>query len=215
MTTKQIILTSGILIACAYYKSGIISNSISKTVNVAIHDHQKIAAPIHPAMESDRPIAEIEPAPPLSNKYKIVIDAGHGGDDYGCNSSDGTVYEKDVNLAIALNMLRLNHNKNIEIFLTRSDDHFDENSEKAELINSRKADLCVSIHCGDASKNKQAKGTDMYIVNPEKNNGFMNESMALANSVSGVLKLNFANRTIQIHKQGISILQGVNCPILL
>lgn len=33
-------------------------------------------------------------------KYKVIIDAGHGGEDGGTQASDGTI-EKDINLSIA------------------------------------------------------------------------------------------------------------------
>jgi N-acetylmuramoyl-L-alanine amidase len=151
----------------------------------------------------------------LSKKYKVVIDAGHGGTDLGCKSPDGTVFEKDIDLAIANKIMQLNNNKNIEIVLVRNDDHFDAVKEKAAIINNQKADLCISIHCSDAGKNEKENGTVIYVAGPGKNNGFMNESNSLAQSVNGILKGNFVNRGIKTNKQGIWILQAANCPIIL
>lgn len=42
-------------------------------------------------------------AVPLSEKITVIIDAGHGGEDGGTSSSDGTL-EKDLNLQIALKL---------------------------------------------------------------------------------------------------------------
>ena len=151
----------------------------------------------------------------LSKKYRIVIDAGHGGTDFGCKSIDATVYEKDVDLAIVKAIKQLNNNENIEIILTRDNDRFDDVKVKAEFINNQKADLCVSIHCSDAGKNDQVNGTEIYVISPEKNNGFMNESNALAQSVNGILKTEFVNRGINTQKQGIWILQAAQCPAIL
>ncbi len=150
-------------------------------------------------------------------KYKIVIDAGHGGTDFGCKSIDGSVYEKDIDLAIAKAIKHLN--KNIEIVLTRDDDHFDQVKAKADFVNSQNADLCVSIHCSDAKsdngESNNTRGTEIYVVSPEKNNGFMNESKLLAQNVNEVLKKDFINRGIKTRKVGIWILQATNCPTIL
>lgn len=147
-------------------------------------------------------------------KYKVVIDAGHGGTDLGCKSVDGNVYEKDIDLAIAKAIKQLNNNKNIEIILTREDDHFDHVREKANFISSQNADLCVSIHCMDGEDYK-ANGTEIYVVSPERDNGFMNESKLLAQNVNGFLKNDFTSRGIKTRKTGIWILQATNCPIIL
>ncbi|MFM2223935.1 MAG: hypothetical protein RJA07_137 [Bacteroidota bacterium] len=151
----------------------------------------------------------------LTKSYKIVVDAGHGGNDLGCKSTDGTVNEKDVDLAIAKAIKQLNADKNIEIVLTRNDDHFDDLKTKAEFINNQKADLCISIHCNTADKNEEQKGTEIYVVSTEKNNGFMNESILLAQSEMGILQNDFTNRSVRMHKQGIWILQAVYCPAIL
>jgi N-acetylmuramoyl-L-alanine amidase len=151
----------------------------------------------------------------LTKSYKIVIDAGHGGDDLGCKSIDGTVNEKDVDLAIAKAIKQLNADKNIEIVLTRNDDHFDDLKTKAEFINNQKADLCVSIHCSVDDKNNEMSGTEIYVVSPEKNNAFMDKSIELAQSMNAIMKNDLTDREIKIRKQGIWILNATKCPAIL
>ena len=46
---------------------------------------------------------------------KIVVDAGHGGKDFGAVSLDGNVSEKDLNLAIVKKIKLLNTNPNINL----------------------------------------------------------------------------------------------------
>ncbi len=151
----------------------------------------------------------------LLNKYKVVIDAGHGGKDSGCHSADVAVNEKDINLAIVRAIKRLCTNENIEIVLTRDNDQFDDLRAKADFINNQKADLCVSIHCGNAGQDHEVNGTEIYIANLGNYNGLMSESHDLAQSVNGVLKTKFANRGINTKKQEIFILQAAECPIIL
>lgn len=77
--------------------------------------------------------------------FHVVLDPGHGGDDPGAVA--GTVYEKDINLAIALKVRDyLSEQDGIVISMTREDDSFLALTERAELANKKEADLYVSIH---------------------------------------------------------------------
>lgn len=151
-------------------------------------------------------------------KYKVVIDAGHGGADLGATGIDGKTYEKDISLAFAKAIKQLNNSENIEIVLTREDDHFDHVKVKADFSNNQKADLFVSIHCNDGPVDKEEnkfRGTEIYVVSPEKNNGFMDASNILAQSVNAQLKQHFTNNGIKQRLVGIWVLQATNCPAIL
>ena len=75
----------------------------------------------------------------------IVLDPGHGGTDPG--AVVGEIYEKDINLAIAL-MVRdiLAEQENIVVSMTRDDDSYPSLTERDEFANKIDADLYVSIH---------------------------------------------------------------------
>ena len=209
------LLATVVLLFAFRKKDTAITNSILKKVGIEINDNKKQNDSSKIGTENAVQANRIRLITTLSKKYKIVIDAGHGGTDFGCKSTDGTVYEKDIDLAIAKSIKQLNNNKNIEIVLTRDDDRFDNVKSKADFINKQNADLCVSIHCSDAGKNVQANGTEIYIVSQEKNNGFMNESNLLAQSVNGFIKNDFVSRGIKTKAVGIWILQAAKCPIIL
>lgn len=57
--------------------------------------------------------------PPLAGQV-IMLDPGHGGIDPG--AVFGNVYEKDINLAVALQLARLLRQDGAEVYLTRTDD---------------------------------------------------------------------------------------------
>ena len=151
----------------------------------------------------------------LLKKYKVVIDAGHGGQDIGTTGIDGKTYEKDIALAIAKAIKTQNNNANLELVLTREDDHFDNPKQKADFANKQNADLYVSIHCSDAGKNNEINGTETFVVHPNKNNGFIDASKILAQSVNSNLKNHFANNGIKQRAVGIWVLQATNCPAIL
>jgi N-acetylmuramoyl-L-alanine amidase len=93
---------------------------------------------------------------------KIVIDAGHGGKDVGCNGKVSK--EADIALKIALE-LGSTIEKNlpdVKVIYTRKNDTFVELIDRAGIANKNKADLFISIHCnaGPAS----AHGTETYTM---------------------------------------------------
>lgn len=82
----------------------------------------------------------------------VVIDAGHGGKDPGCNGV--THKEKDIALAVALNLGKLieENYKDVKVIYTRTTDVFVELEDRAQIANKNKADLFISIHCNAAGK---------------------------------------------------------------
>ena len=81
---------------------------------------------------------------------RIVIDAGHGGADFG--ASGRYSFEKDVSLSIALKLEQyLKENlPDVEILLTRRTDRYDNVVEKAKIANQLKGDLFICIHTNSA-----------------------------------------------------------------
>ncbi len=84
---------------------------------------------------------EIEKVPGVP---AIVIDAGHGGEDEGCEK-DG-IYEKDINLAIAKLVEGKLEGMGYQVIMAREDDTYIAKEERVENANSCEADIYVSIH---------------------------------------------------------------------
>lgn len=76
--------------------------------------------------------------------FLIVVDAGHGGEDSGCLGYG--VYEKDINLQIALRLKRSLERRGFRVMMPRETDEFLAKEERVELANSYQADAYVSIH---------------------------------------------------------------------
>lgn len=95
-------------------------------------------------------------------KYRIVLDAGHGGKDAG--ASRGSYIEKKIVLKLALKVGEiLEKDKTINVSYTRKKDVFIELHKRASIANNENADLFVSIHC-NANKSEKPHGSETYVL---------------------------------------------------
>jgi N-acetylmuramoyl-L-alanine amidase len=100
-------------------------------------------------------------------KFKVVLDAGHGGKDYG--ASYHGYHEKDIALDVVKKIGRiLEKNPNIDLVYTRSSDVFVELDERADIANREKATIFISIHC-NANKSQVANGFETYVMGVARN----------------------------------------------
>jgi N-acetylmuramoyl-L-alanine amidase len=112
-------------------------------------------------------------------KYKIVVDAGHGGTDKGANF--GKLYEKDITLKIAKYIEEYLKNKDCQVILTRDSDEFIYLNSIAELNNNASPDIFISIHI-DSNKDIKCKGVSTYYYYNEA--GYQkDERIKLANAI--------------------------------
>jgi len=94
-------------------------------------------------------------------KFKVVLDAGHGGKDPGKNK--GSYNEKDIALNIVLLVgEKLEKNNIMKVEYTRKTDVFIDLKERGNIANKANANLFVSIHCN--AHNTQAYGTETYVL---------------------------------------------------
>lgn len=98
----------------------------------------------------------------------IVIDAGHGGKDYGAVGQDGT-REKDVVLDIARELAKtIRRDKEFKVIMTRDRDQYVSLDQRAKIANEAGADLFISIHA-NASPKKHVRGWNVFFLAPAKN----------------------------------------------
>jgi N-acetylmuramoyl-L-alanine amidase len=118
-----------------------------------------------------------------SPKFKVTLDAGHGGHDFGA-IYHGHI-EKNITLAIVLKVGKiLEANPNIEVHYTRKNDVFIELVERSSIANRFDSNIFVSIHC-NANKNTAADGTETYVMGLNKNAS----NLAVAKSENAVITL--------------------------
>jgi N-acetylmuramoyl-L-alanine amidase len=115
-------------------------------------------------------LISINAALPALNKRQIktiVIDAGHGGHDPGCQY--GGAKEKEVTLKIALELGKKISEElsDVKVIFTRKTDEFVTLWDRANIANRNQADLFISIHC-NANKNTEVSGTETFAMGLHK-----------------------------------------------
>ena len=129
----------------------------------------------------------------------LVIDAGHGGKDAGALSKDKKCYEKNMNLAILLQLKELLDKENIKVYYTRTDDTKVFLRPRVTLANAVDCDYFISIHC-NANEVTSPNGTEILYYD-KTTKGVPDESLAKLFSEE-------LSKTVQLQCRGIVKKQG-------
>ena len=145
---------------------------------------------------------------PIEEKKIIVIDAGHGGNDFGANMYG--FQEKLITETIAKKIKALNKDSNLEIVLLRDGDHEMELSERVSIINNLKPDLVVSLHV-NSNMNMSANGAEAYVPS--------NEMFHEKSKESAVIVIDKMTEDGNLNKRKVTeapfyILKNANCPVM-
>jgi N-acetylmuramoyl-L-alanine amidase len=112
--------------------------------------------------------------PPITDavadtKCVVVIDAGHGGGEWGVSVRG--VQEKNINLELAKKIKQKieKAEKNITVLLTRTGDDFLKTEDRAGFANSNKACIYISIHC-DYAPSTRVEGYKVYYMQGAETN---------------------------------------------
>jgi len=135
-------------------------------------------------------------------KKIIVIDAGHGGNDFGATMNG--VSEKDMVLNIARQIKKASDKDGTyEVILTRSDDTSTTLTERTEQINKLNPEMVISLHINrtpEANTNKS--GHEIFIQKTS-------ESKSLAEKLSKKLG------ECSIKEENLHILRNSKSPAVL
>ncbi|MBR2743061.1 MAG: N-acetylmuramoyl-L-alanine amidase [Clostridia bacterium] len=111
---------------------------------------------------SDKPI--------IATTVFIIIDPGHGGRDPGAINKKLDLYEKDVNLSVALKLAKMLKDEGFIVAMTRTDDESLSVSDRMDMIITRRPDLYISVH-HNASDDASRHGAYVICQVDDKNGG--------------------------------------------
>jgi N-acetylmuramoyl-L-alanine amidase len=101
------------------------------------------------------------PAKPGLAKLTIAVDAGHGGSNPGALGPTG-VYEKEMALAVAVQLQKALLAEGANVLMTRVNDSYVDNNYRILSYRDKDPDLLVSIHLNSSSDPIRIKGTSTY-----------------------------------------------------
>jgi len=121
---------------------------------------------------------------PLQARPLIVIDAGHGGEDFGTHSLGVPKFqEKYLNMSTAIIVKNFLEQFGCTVLMTRSDDTFVPLDKRAAFANERNPKLFVSIHYNSAPS-KEAEGIEVFYYRSDENKERTAKSKLLAQAIS-------------------------------
>ena len=127
------------------------------------------AAAITPVALSPMPTVPVPAAPPRRQPVAvpvIAIDAGHGGFDPGAIGIGG-MFEKDVTLAIALDLAQaLDDTGRYRVVLTRATDVFLPLRDRVQIARDEQADVFLSLHA-DTNPDPRLHGVTVYTLSDQ------------------------------------------------
>jgi len=151
-----------------------------------------------------------------THRYRVVIDAGHGGKDVGAICC-GNKKEKFVVFSVASKLKKRLEAKGFKVYMTRDDDSFVKLPKRTEFANKKNADIFVSIHA-NAAPNKKVrkifKGIEIYYLSPAKTKR-AEDAAAKENAVmfegkdfytkNAYLSLLSREKIVESHKLGLDV----------
>jgi N-acetylmuramoyl-L-alanine amidase len=97
---------------------------------------------------------------------RVVLDAGHGGDNPGTSSANGA-REKDLTLDIAARVQHMLATRGFDVVMTRTGDETLSLQQRAATANGRRGDIFVSIHLNWLQKS-DVRGIETYYLGPSR-----------------------------------------------
>ncbi len=132
--------------------------------------HQTTALNAAAAPAKAAPVAALaakasdQPMPARTGKFRIVLDAGHGGWDLGTVGRQGLL-EKDLVLDVTQRLGKLLQSRlGLDVLFTRSNDSYLALDQRADFANQAQADVFVSVHA-NYSSSTAARGVETYYTN--------------------------------------------------
>ncbi len=97
-------------------------------------------------------------------KFKVVIDAGHGGSDVGATRNG--VYEKYITIDVAKRVEKMLKAQGYGVLMTRSDDSYVSLQDRVAFSEAYSPDIFVSIHV-NSSTSETPNGIETHYYHPE------------------------------------------------
>ncbi len=155
-----------------------------------------------------------------ANRFVILLDAAHGGDDLGgtlADADNNNQPEKAITLALSVRLRSLLSARGIPVVTTRESDATVESDRRAEIANHANAAACISLHA-----TQSGSGIHIYVSSlppvetarftPWKTAqaAYITRSLALAGVLNSALL--HAGMTVTLGRTALPAVDSMGCP---
>jgi N-acetylmuramoyl-L-alanine amidase len=152
---------------------------------------------------------------PSAQRFVVVLDAAHGGDDSGGRFPSGD--EKDITLALSVKLRSLLAARGMAVTTTRESDAAISLDHRAELANRAKAQACLSLHA-----TQTGSGVHLFVSSlpptqttripawKTAQSGYVTRSLALAGVVNSSLL--HAGVPVTLGRSNLPAVDSMTCP---
>jgi N-acetylmuramoyl-L-alanine amidase len=169
--------------------------------------------------QPEKPAEKQTEKQPMSDISKVfVIDAGHGGYDFGITF--GNTSEKEISLNLAKELHAALSKKGKKVLLIRQADQYLSLSERIAFVNQRHPDIFISLHASTSGnfvlyspkleEQTPNEPVNFYSVS-SKQRKYIGKSKALSESIEKAIKNEF-KRNIQRRELPLPLLDAVGAP---
>lgn len=151
---------------------------------------------------------------PVTRARGIVIDAGHGGYDFGITY--GNLNEKDINLTLARDLGASLTKKGKKVFFIRKADQYVSLSDRIHFVNQREPDIFISLHAS-LSRNfilyepaSDQQGSNDYSIASNQRK-YAGKSKVLSDNIEKAIRDEFKNEVIR-RSTPLPLLNSVGAP---
>lgn len=143
----------------------------------------------------------------MADTARVILDAGHGGDEPGAMFEGRK--EKDDNLRLALAVGNILERNGVNAVYTRTTDVFDTPLQKAQMANESGADLFVSFHRNAMPVPGTGTGASTLVYENAGTAGRLAENIQ-----QNLVNAGFVNQGIQ-ERPGLAVLNKTRMPAVL
>lgn len=145
----------------------------------------------------------------------VMLDAGHGGEDFGTHSLGNPKYqEKYLNMSTTTMVKNFLQQFGFEVMMTRSDDTFIALDKRALFANEQKPRVFVSIHFNSAPS-QDAEGIEVFYYKDEGNKSRTNQSKVLAKAILDKTVQNTQAKSRGVKHGNYAVIRETNMPAAL
>ncbi len=142
--------------------------------------------------------------PKCKGKKVVVIDAGHGGSDYGAIRAG--INEKDINLDLARRIQALLMNNGVVVYMERDKDEFVSLQDRTTFSANKSPDIFVSMHV-NSSVRPEIIGVETHY--------YHQESLELAQTVHASLVSSIKSKDRGLFKSKFYVINHTDVPAIL